>query len=378
MQYSQRPKVLSTNYELALLLSLFLYLLFVAVFGLTRIDMPEHTAKAQSFLFPPPDNNNNDQTGLTATNKSAPPLSSNNGFIKYENPAYNMTIQYPANWKKTEVTSNNGSSNGVGGELASFHPQTSSSQQGTVAADSNKTINSEPNQIMEGLSIRAQPLQPASSTGTTTTATSVEQIINGAIDTFKKSLTNFQLIDMIPIAIGNGSLPAERIVYTYTEPSVEGEIPVKVMDIGTLKDNILYVISYTAKPINYLNYLPTIQKMIDSFSIISNANVNIPSSAPQAITQTAPPSPASSQAPASSPAPVVQQHHSSDSGGNVGSVGSGGGGGSSSTHHRGHHSSDSGGNSGGGDSGGGSGPVVPSFRPEHDTGSSSGGAKPPG
>ena len=60
------------------------------------------------------------------------------------------------------------------------------------------------------------------------------------------------------------------LVYNYTNP--QDLIAVKAMDIGTISnDNRVYIISYYAEPVKYCRYLPTIQRMIDSFEIINSS-----------------------------------------------------------------------------------------------------------
>ena len=72
-------------------------------------------------------------------------------------------------------------------------------------------------------------------------------------------------IDVEPVPLSDN--PAHKVVYTYSD----AEIGItKTMEIMTIKDDKLYFISYTADSTKYSNYLPTIQKMTDSFKIISN------------------------------------------------------------------------------------------------------------
>ena len=58
--------------------------------------------------------------------------------------------------------------------------------------------------------------------------------------------------------------PAHKVVYSISKP---GEIPLKKMELWTIKNNKVYDVTYTALPNRYADYLPTIQKMIDSFKI---------------------------------------------------------------------------------------------------------------
>ncbi|MGH9976070.1 MAG: hypothetical protein ACRD8Z_09595, partial [Nitrososphaeraceae archaeon] len=60
--------------------------------------------------------------------------------------------------------------------------------------------------------------------------------------------------------------PAYRIAIS---PQVgnNSQFMFKIMRIWTIEDNNVYAIAYTAEPGRYDNYLPTVQKMIDSFEI---------------------------------------------------------------------------------------------------------------
>ena len=364
---------------------MFLYVL-IALFATTATSIlfvSEQTAHAQSFLFPPIQGNgaNNGNELSSHTVRTYESSLNNEPLLEYQNSIYNLTIQYPSNWQKMQPNNTNINSSKSADEIVSFVPppprpslQTQTIRTGTGDIRNNNTAADNPNQITEGLSIRVEPIQY--------TNTSIKQLIDNTIDSFKTSLPNFQLTDRVPITVNNGSFPAERIVYTYNVPSVNGTIPVKVMDVGTLKDNIVYVISYTTKPINYLGYLPTIQKMIDSFSIhdksstLAKAQVSMsePRAAAAPLSTTTLPSAAvaesgPSTAPAAnSPAPALQQHssghhhqHSGHSNGgnsdssNGGNSGSSGGGNSDSSN--GGNSGSSGGGNSDSSNGGGSGPT---------------------
>jgi serine/threonine-protein kinase len=75
-------------------------------------------------------------------------------------------------------------------------------------------------------------------------------------------LPSFELIESTSATLSDN--PAHKVVYTYSD----AEIGItKTMEILTIKDDKLYFISYTADATKYSSYLPTIQKMIDSFKI---------------------------------------------------------------------------------------------------------------
>lgn len=60
------------------------------------------------------------------------------------------------------------------------------------------------------------------------------------------------------------SQPAYLLIYT----GLEGENKLQKMQIGTIRNNSLYILTYEAKRDRYPKYQPTIQAMIDSFRFI--------------------------------------------------------------------------------------------------------------
>ena len=46
------------------------------------------------------------------------------------------------------------------------------------------------------------------------------------------------------------------------------------MDIGMLKGGKVYWLSYIAEPAKFYSYIPTIQRMIDSFTVKGQSNSN--------------------------------------------------------------------------------------------------------
>ena len=66
-------------------------------------------------------------------------------------------------------------------------------------------------------------------------------------------------------AINLGANEARQVVYR----GEENGYPVQRMQTWSVQNNQAYVITYTAKPDSYDNYLPTVEKMIESFETIS-------------------------------------------------------------------------------------------------------------
>jgi YVTN family beta-propeller protein len=87
----------------------------------------------------------------------------------------------------------------------------------------------------------------------------LDQFIKSAINNYKQVKTDFKLIHSNKTILdGSG---ADRIVFTYTD----GHYTFETTQIFMIKNNKIYRITYTAMPEKYSSYLPTIQKMIDSF-----------------------------------------------------------------------------------------------------------------
>ena len=63
----------------------------------------------------------------------------------------------------------------------------------------------------------------------------------------------------------SGNNPAHKVLYT----NREGEDEHKTMQILSIKDDKIYLLTYSAEKRKYSNYLTTIEKMIDSFEIVT-------------------------------------------------------------------------------------------------------------
>jgi serine/threonine-protein kinase len=93
---------------------------------------------------------------------------------------------------------------------------------------------------------------------------SAGQLSGQAINNYGEYYSDFFVIYSKPITFEGD--PAYVLFYTYTSP-VAGKII--AMDIGIKDGNKAYVISYSAEQPEYYTYIPTIEKMIDSFHLIS-------------------------------------------------------------------------------------------------------------
>ena len=164
----------------------------------------------------------------------SPPVSHNNtdpansSFLTYQNEsALGVVIQYPFNWKRIEVD----------GKAIIFVPP------------------SRKDGFAEKLTVAVFNINSSVSPG---------QLSGSAINNYAEQYRDFFIIDSKPLTLqGN---PAYTLSYTYNDP---GAGQISVIDIGVKDGNKAYIISYSGQQLEYLMYVPAVEKMIESFHIIS-------------------------------------------------------------------------------------------------------------
>lgn len=154
-------------------------------------------------------------------------------FSTYENPIFGIKILYPSNWDKQENSSSS-SNNSTLYDIVTFSPPLKNSSN-----------------IIGKLAVKVDNI---SDIKPTTLANYTDAIISDLKQDFRVTESNTTLA-------GN---PAYKILYTGLEESVD----LQAMLVMAIKGDRAYIISYTAEPENFSYYLPTVQKMIDSFEIL--------------------------------------------------------------------------------------------------------------
>jgi hypothetical protein len=158
--------------------------------------------------------------------------SSGNAFLTYENNStLGIKILYPANWQRLESEDND---HGV----LFLSPSESNSDR-----------------FLESFSV-------SSSTIFNSSKNSVDELAARAIREHLEHLPDFQLVYTKLITIKDK--PAYMLLYKYTDLVFGKAI---AMDIGIRNGDKVYILSYLAETAKFSLYLPTIQKMIDSFEI---------------------------------------------------------------------------------------------------------------
>ena len=153
----------------------------------------------------------------------------NNNFLTYQDSALGIKIDYPVGW------------------IHELHPGSLVTFLASLESDSNT--------YQAGLGITVQHLGSGN--------TSLNEVTKVQIKNLTQSHPDFKLTESTnSILAGN---IAHKIVFSATDNMKHERT---AMQIWTLKGDKAYLITYKAEPGKYSKYLPTIQKMIDSFQII--------------------------------------------------------------------------------------------------------------
>ena len=174
-------------------------------------------------------------SSAAATPSPLPPTTSD--ILTYQNSSYGITIQYPTNWTKDEQDFDpNGTATNI---VALISPLTSRFDR-----------------YSETLYLSMERL-------TDQNMTLGEYAISQITD-YNKTLTDFNLIELnTNITLGEDNKPAYRLIYTDRDDGIN----YKTMEIGTIIGDKVYYIEYIAEEKKYSNYMPTIQRMINSLEI---------------------------------------------------------------------------------------------------------------
>jgi hypothetical protein len=153
-------------------------------------------------------------------------------LLTYQNSTFGIKLQYPSNWEKQE----NGTRQDIQTDIVTFL---------------SPVINSRANLDVSIDDISGEK------------GISLTQYANQNIADLNQSLPDAKLIASNTNNVVIAGLPAYRMVYT----SADGSTILKTMEIGAMKGDKVYILTYEAAMQEYAKYLPVIQRMIDSFQI---------------------------------------------------------------------------------------------------------------
>lgn len=167
---------------------------------------------------------------ITPSQGNTTTITTSSPFLTYENPTYRIRIQHPSDWEKLEF-----------------------SQRNIVVIFRSPRENSSDTKL-ENLLIQVGNLPSQN--------IPLDEVVRANINKLKQSLIDFELIELNATTL-SGNNSAHKVVYT----NREGEDELKTMQVVSIKEDKIYLITYTAEASRYNRYLPIIQKMIDSFRI---------------------------------------------------------------------------------------------------------------
>jgi hypothetical protein len=176
----------------------------------------------------------------------------NNNYSTYDNPTLGIRMQYPFNWSPIEYGYNSTTNNTVVRFLSSSK---TGSEIGNVSGVSGNFVPYLDIFVFDSKNM------------------SLDEIVKGRINYFSNN-TDFAIHESKPFVLNNGSnnfnnnkLPAYMLDYTAT---VGGNELFRKMQVYTMFDSKVYVITFTSQQALFSNYTPIVQKMINSF-VLQNA-----------------------------------------------------------------------------------------------------------
>ena len=164
-----------------------------------------------------------------------------NRFKTYENPTYGINIQYTSNWR---VDEGDVYSDDYIIDIVSFiAPVTSDSE--AYSPSLSLSIDTQPPNLNENLN----------------------EYLTRITNDYGDTLEDFEVIES-----DTNSILAGKPAYKLVSIDVEDDIDYKSLEIGTIIGDEVYYITYDAEEEQYSNYLPTVQKMINSLEINPSSN----------------------------------------------------------------------------------------------------------
>jgi len=156
---------------------------------------------------------------------------STTNFLPYVNSTYGIKLQYPSSWDKEE----NGTRQDTETNVVTFYPP---------ATNSNASLDISIDDISDEKGI------------------ALAQYASGGISDLKQSLKNFKLVGLTTNNVLSG-LPAYKSIYAYADQNTT----FKDMEIGAIKGDKAYILTYEAGMNEYDKYLPIVQGLINSFQL---------------------------------------------------------------------------------------------------------------
>ena len=198
---------------------------------------------------------NNKTASSPQTNANITTTASNNNannFSTYDNPTLGIRMRYPSNWSPIEYGYNSTTNNTV---VRFLSPSKIGSELGNISGVSGNFVPYLDIFVFDSKNM------------------SLDEIVKGRINYFSNN-TDFAIHESKPFVLNNGSnslnnnkQSAYMLDYSAT---VGGDELFGKMQVYTMFDSKVFVITFTSQQALFSNYEPIVQKMINSF-VIQNA-----------------------------------------------------------------------------------------------------------
>lgn len=186
--------------------------------------------------------------------------------ISYENSTYGIRLQYPSSWQKMETSETNKENINYDYDkpIVEFRLPSSvgaSSEERGIQGRFLILIHELPPQNMINKFIGSIDIARSQKI-------SLEAFVLSHLTSLLTRLPDFHLIKSESGETSlNGSIPAHKLVYLYTEQREKGSSVMKDMEILAVKDDKGYIVSYLAQEPKFFDYLSYIQDIVKSFRI---------------------------------------------------------------------------------------------------------------
>jgi len=200
------------------LLSGYCAIFFLLIASISSTVLHEQQAMAQKTTT----------SSFSATKPTPLPTTSN--FLTYQNPTYGIKIQYPSDWTMSQTGLRDYTN------IVAFYTPL-------------QNLTAVPSQFLLSRTHYSQNI----------TLNDYSKLVSATLQQ-----PGVQIVESKPFTLGDGT-PAHSIVFI--PPS--GNVPFKpeIMLVWTVKGSNVYTLLYSGDAAKYSFYLPTIQKMINSFEI---------------------------------------------------------------------------------------------------------------
>jgi serine/threonine-protein kinase len=183
--------------------------------------------------------------GQTTINITEPTQSTTNvpastRFLNFSNPIFGIKIQYPDSWSPRVYPYNNQGNNTI---VGFYSPSKTASQLGNISGVSGQFVPYLDIFVFDSKNM------------------SLDKIMEGRMKRIQN--TTDVVIESKPFTLG-GNHEARKLVYSTI---TGGDEFFKKMQIYTIYNNKVYLITFTAQETLFSNYIPLIEKMINTFEI---------------------------------------------------------------------------------------------------------------